>query len=77
MRRHIAAHAIEKLDGSCAVQSQANIFDQLAIAHLDYDKRMGTGGEALKIAGGEGIQGDRPQQANFDSHRRELPPSRL
>src|SRR5579863_569993 len=67
VRRDIAAEAAEEFDRTCSIQSEANIFDELAGAHLDHQKNLGSIGKFAEVRGWERIERDGAQNADFDS----------
>ena len=49
MRGNVAADTTVKLNRPCAVERQPDIFEHLAIAHLDHDEELCMHGEALQM----------------------------
>ena len=54
VRRNIAAAAAEELHRPCAVQREADVFDQLAVAHLDHHEQARPAGRRWNASFGNG-----------------------
>ena len=67
MRRAVAAHAAEELDGTRSVQREPNVFDHLPVTHLDDEEDACTGCELSEMSRWERIERDGAQHADFDS----------